>query len=636
MIDTVFDPNEEQKRLGDIVKYSAEKNRQFFVVYLGLLVYVLLMVVSTTDQQLLVPSQGIKLPLVDVTLPLFAFYIVAPLFLLAIHFNLLQNLDSHHYKLMRWKEFFPSKRIPREEIEAFLFDHKWLDHASLMKWWVEKVYVLLFIHSGPIALGILLWRFTDYQSIGITSWHLVIFILDCYLVWLTEKALKLNLYRRRRLRNRLNRRFSLKVITQYFKDVFVSILRLPVSWLVVFQILILSWFHWGGDFVGDWQCVNIQTTESCEGSDRVAKYVLRLRKEAPIVFSWFAPIIMIDSNESAWVPNKEQITALSLLDGEDSIRWWKEHGNGLDLSNRYLKGAVLSRAFLPKAEFTYAHLEVADLSGARLTGANLTLANLDGASLAGAKLQGASMDRAFLRDALLFGAQMQNASLSYAKMEGARLTGANLQDAFLEGSHFEGADLTNANLQIANLMMANFQGTVLMNSGLQGAYMPLVVNQIANKQFMGAIFDRTKFWGGNQHQEIGGAYARRFPPFMLVEPDWKGLKSLIPDSKYPLSDIAQYLTSDRRTVSGSAEELKKLFPNKPELTWTELIPQWDKNDQMSPKDKLAAARGLLRNYETWFDSKKSYQGYFGKINQAFCASKNFRSLGENCSKTASK
>lgn len=94
----------ELARLDKLVENSSEKNRNFFIAYLGLLIYVQAIVFSTTDLQLLVSADGLKMPLIDLTLPLERFYILAPIFVIALHFNFMQNLESHHYKFSRiWR-----------------------------------------------------------------------------------------------------------------------------------------------------------------------------------------------------------------------------------------------------------------------------------------------------------------------------------------------------------------------------------------------------------------------------------------------------------------------------------------------------------------------------------------------------
>lgn len=44
---------EKLAQLGDIVKNSSEQNRNFFIAYLSLLIYVQVIIFSTTDLQLL-------------------------------------------------------------------------------------------------------------------------------------------------------------------------------------------------------------------------------------------------------------------------------------------------------------------------------------------------------------------------------------------------------------------------------------------------------------------------------------------------------------------------------------------------------------------------------------------------------
>src|SRR5262249_13961311 len=86
---------------------------------------------------------------------------------------------------------------------------------------------------------------------------------------------------------------------------------------------------------------------------------------------------------------------------------------------RDLRLAVLYGAELRKGDFT----------GAQLQGARLDRAGLQGAALAGAQLQGARLVRT----------QLQGARLVWAQLQGARLTGAQLQDASLAGAQLQGA-----------------------------------------------------------------------------------------------------------------------------------------------------------------------------------------------------
>lgn len=151
----------ELARLDKIVENSSEKNRNFFIAYLGLLIYVQAIIFSTTDLQLLVSTGGLKLPLIDLNVPLVGFYVVVPIFVVALHFNFLQNLESHHYKLMQWQKLHPGDIVPRQYIYPFLFDYAILEQGSRFQRLVKFANSLLCYNLAPITLGLLLIRFSD-------------------------------------------------------------------------------------------------------------------------------------------------------------------------------------------------------------------------------------------------------------------------------------------------------------------------------------------------------------------------------------------------------------------------------------------------------------------------------------------
>jgi uncharacterized protein YjbI with pentapeptide repeats len=93
-------------------------------------------------------------------------------------------------------------------------------------------------------------------------------------------------------------------------------------------------------------------------------------------------------------------------DGKESAgRRWPDDGctwlQDADLSKAQLRDAIFSRTRLQSAQFSLAKLQGAWLVGAQLQGANLGLAQLQGASLRGVQLQGAWLARAQLQGAWL-------------------------------------------------------------------------------------------------------------------------------------------------------------------------------------------------------------------------------------------
>ena len=114
---------------------------------------------------------------------------------------------------------------------------------------------------------------------------------------------------------------------------------------------------------------------------------------------------------------------------------------GAALRNAQLQGADLRFAQLQSADLIHAHLQGANLSHAKLQGANLSEAELQGADLSGALLQGANFSRALLQGASFHGAELQGADLSEAQLQGR-----DLSHALLQGANFNRAQLQGANL----------------------------------------------------------------------------------------------------------------------------------------------------------------------------------------------
>jgi uncharacterized protein YjbI with pentapeptide repeats len=144
---------------------------------------------------------------------------------------------------------------------------------------------------------------------------------------------------------------------------------------------------------------------------------------------------------------------------------------------RDLRGAILNRADLRKADFSGAILKDSQFKGANLRNAHFSCvvpgelsffglgvagcAQLQGASFYHAELQGASLEDAKLQGAYFGFARLQGASLSNAKLHGASFFLTDLRGASLEGAQLQGAFLHGVFLQGASLEKAQLQGSSL-------------------------------------------------------------------------------------------------------------------------------------------------------------------------------
>lgn len=143
--------------------------------------------------------------------------------------------------------------------------------------------------------------------------------------------------------------------------------------------------------------------------------------------------------------------------------------SGASFEFTLLQGASLSRAQLQGASLFEAQLQSADLKSAQLQGAGLFAAHLQGAYLNDAQLQGATLWGAQLQGANLWSAQLQGAELLDAHLQGAYLHDAQLQGASLHNAHLQGASLSGAQLQGAYLYFVELQDADLVRAQLQGA-----------------------------------------------------------------------------------------------------------------------------------------------------------------------
>ncbi len=155
-----------------------------------------------------------------------------------------------------------------------------------------------------------------------------------------------------------------------------------------------------------------------------------------------------------------------------------------DLRETNLESAILDRARIARANLQGANLQRANLTRADLREADLSYSSAAGAIFADAKLENASLFASNLSMAMLVRANLVKADLREAKLEDAKLAladlrgaylwsaklpGAGLQEAQLEQAIMIEADLRRADLRRANLREAVLRGADFSGANLQGA-----------------------------------------------------------------------------------------------------------------------------------------------------------------------
>lgn len=169
--------------------------------------------------------------------------------------------------------------------------------------------------------------------------------------------------------------------------------------------------------------------------------------------------------------------------------------NGPEQRCTQLQGASFVGSSLQASSFVGAQLEGALFYRARLQGASFLGARLNGAALDSAELQGASLDSAHLNGASLASAQLQGAVLDFAELRSASLDGAQLQGVSLNSARLDGASIRKAFAWRADVRKASVIGArvnVQTTAHESCLGLDIIVTSESNCRWSQASFDRLK------------------------------------------------------------------------------------------------------------------------------------------------
>jgi uncharacterized protein YjbI with pentapeptide repeats len=444
------------------VEDSAGVSGGLWLSYLFVLFYLGLAAGAVTHADLLMQNP-VKLPFLNIELPLLAFFFLAPLILFITHAYMLVNLALLADRVQRFhKELGDqlaadpalqlraveirsvlTRQLPSNIFVQFLGGPNEIRKRALGK--ALAVILWLTLVGAPIALLLLLQiQFLPYHSPGITWTNRVFFLLDLGLIWWLWGF---NILRGADDHLR-PRSWGLPVLT--------SIAGLLTACAIFFGFALAT-------IPGEWQEDHLPYHAA---STSLRRWIF------PVRFTFGANAIVVGTTRP-WSPFSNTLVLPGFdiyealkIDDPKKVEWKQRL---IDLRGRDLRGALLEGAVLTRADLAGAQLQDARLAFAQLQGASLGVAQLQGALFIGAQLEGATLDNAQLQGAHLDFAQLQGASLYFAELDGASLHGAQLQGADLRFAKLQGVTLHLAQLQGATLDYAQLQGADLGSAQLQGA-----------------------------------------------------------------------------------------------------------------------------------------------------------------------
>jgi hypothetical protein len=164
---------------------ASDKVAVLHIAFLAVCAYLLVIVFSTTDMHLLV-GKGIKLPLVDVELPIVGFFGTAPYLLLLVHFNLLLQLQLLSRKLYAFdRADFKQHGFGglHEQVNIFPYNYYLLGWPNrLVKSLLALVVNITMLFLPLVVLLTVQAKFLAYQSEAVTWSHRIAIWLDVVLV----------------------------------------------------------------------------------------------------------------------------------------------------------------------------------------------------------------------------------------------------------------------------------------------------------------------------------------------------------------------------------------------------------------------------------------------------------------------
>lgn len=440
------DKAKDLQALRDAVVDGASIGNGLWLSYVFVLLYLAVAASGITHRDLLLENP-VKLPFLNVDLPLAGFLWFGPALLLVVH----------AYVLLHFSMLADKMTFFRCELEAQITS----TDAQLQLRRQLPSNIFLQIGAGPddmrqgfkgIALQVIVWislvicplavftlfilQFLPFHNELATTWQRLILTSDVIILWILWPPIT-------RGERAWFDRNSIKITLTT-----ASVFLLSISSMVfVF-------------FVATFPGELLYENNSIASIQQLRKYLF----EGAINYTTYRP--------NSIFSNRLVLPGIDLIDHAkfDTDAKIAVLPESISLRGRSLEGAIFASARMRKADFTGAHLQGAEFLRADLRGARFECGGDDGAECA--DLRGAYFGRAVLQGAFFDGAQLEGADFHHAQLQGASFVDALLQGASLKEAQLKGALFINAQLQGASFVGAQLQDAVFANAFAWGADLP--------------------------------------------------------------------------------------------------------------------------------------------------------------------
>jgi uncharacterized protein YjbI with pentapeptide repeats len=460
---------------------SATRVSTLWISFLLFGLYLVVAAGAVTDRQLFL-EDPVKLPALNVDLPLLGFFFLTPILFVIFHtYVLIQVLllartaAAYNHALDRTVRASIDNAAMRQRLANTLFAQIFAGSPSERGGWVGRLLRLIAwitLAIAPVLVLLLFqFRFLPYHSHLITWTIRLLILLDLIGVLVLWRAA-------RRPDHDLSWRLTLQGC---------------IAWLFAAALAVSSWvaLTFPGEPHAQWtrfesrdqwplgrielerwpgrppECQTPSPLHAAFAFDRLSLPEVDVVDPEKLAK-------MKARSERVYAPSEQKHTH-SFFDRDLTCAYlWNADLRRVNLSLARLRGAYLTEADLEGADLHAANLEGAKLNDATLNDVNLFLADLRNALMESANLIRADLGSARLQGASLKNAQLYGAQLVAAKAQGADLSEAKLEGARLWVTQLQGASLNRTRLQFAQLRFTQLQGADLSGADLSAAYLELV------------------------------------------------------------------------------------------------------------------------------------------------------------------
>ena len=410
-------------------------------------VYLAISFGSITHRQLLLETP-LKLPVLNVDLPLIGFFFTAPLLFLLFHFyvflqseGLARKVKAYNVLLRETVVVSSDRSYLRHRLDSFpvlQFLAGVSERRQGLIGWLLRLTAWTTLVAMPLTVLLLgQVKFLPYHLEWLTWVHRGIVFLDLVLIWLFWRMVRGD--------------SADGTLQRSFRGI--------VGVAGVVLVLVFSWIL--ATYPGE----TIYNNRLAAGIDKIGKLVLATKPSTVLFEGGIDPTT---GQPISWFANFLALPDTRFVDDEQIAK--QPERVTVSLRGRDLNRIVLARTDLRQADFTGASLVEADLTASRLESAIFGCGKLGNNSQGKCvRLQGASLTEAHLEGTVFERAQMQGARLDGVHAGGSQFDQAELQGSLFNGADLRAASLNGAGMQGASLYQANLAGASLFNASIQGA-----------------------------------------------------------------------------------------------------------------------------------------------------------------------